>query len=331
MKKQCVLNYVWISRQEEPSADFSARKSPIPEKYADHAIKMIRAYPETEFLVWIDEFLAPAGSRQILKDMLEKAGCLNAHVRDLNEIPLYAAEKEYFHGPISDLHMDRQIYKKADMARIIVIDHVLREDLADTVFYADLDIEELQLRSENLQKSIEDHGVVFARSSRNGIHIQAHLENQFFGISRSQASFVSDLLLPVTYHAIMRRNDDGWNAFVACAVRQYGQESCGLNGKSIITREIPGSIRRDEVMPVKTLFAIFPFMYESLVADGLDFSVEKALRLWRDKKQVAAKQAEAALGSSFRSVTSWRTRRGPKPLRPTILPGQGVPFPPPEQ
>lgn len=269
-----ILNFLWINEEILPRSGDSGAQV-VPEKYLQNIKDFSARNPSTEIILWLDSELAGADRMQGFHQKYLHAG-LNISLRDLQEIPLYAKdpflqdrEERIGHGK------RRMLVRKADLARVYVVDYVLGTMAADSVFYCDADIEPLDISGPEISEKLAQHSVVFGCSSRNGVHYGSYLENQFFGLMRSEASFLSGLLLPATRYDVVN-NGDGWEAFIQCAKARYG--SIGAD-KSVQTKEIPGSIKRDEISRFPAWMIVIGV--EEVVAD---LDIRKARRAWEKFK-----------------------------------------------
>lgn len=240
-----VLNYVWINKQplgHSKSGELEGEL--LPDKYVANVVKLALMYPQTEFILWTDANLMTALGIVRLRDVFSaQNGLSNISVRDLNEIPGY--KDEPFFTALSDADVDvpsnsgyALIWRKVDLARIIVLDYMLSTKDDAIIFYCDLDIIDPQISSPRVHELLVQNGLVFARTDRNGLAVGYGLENQFIGVNQNGRSFITNHLLPATRQSTIERGGSGWEPLKRCVREKFPRAR--LYDVSVMTRELGG-------------------------------------------------------------------------------------------
>lgn len=234
-----LLNYVWINNKfyYDP-AEFPSG-SPIPTAFLNNAFWVAGTNPSIETNIWCDFAKMSAKRRQFLERNMPD--CPNLVLRDLNEIEAYKTFKDFERrevGPNGKLnddveHEDR-IWRKVDMARLLVLDHTLSSPDVDEAYYSDFDIIAPPLEDKKLRTVVRENGVVLGLyqpegDSRKG----AYVENSFMGFSRAGRELLQEDLLSQTRAHYAVGDWNGWVAFLDCVEKWLGSrkainlEDCG--------------------------------------------------------------------------------------------------------
>ncbi|WP_435641936.1 hypothetical protein [Micavibrio aeruginosavorus] len=136
--KDCLINYVWINKSpDEP--DRKAACS-VSFKHIDCAHENARLYPDARIKIWIDYRFLDERSIACLREHHTRFSPPNVEWGDLNDIPQYHNDDAMF-SPDSD----KNIWARVDLARLIVLKHVLKTAPQPYAFYADFDVKDAKL------------------------------------------------------------------------------------------------------------------------------------------------------------------------------------------
>jgi len=233
-----ILNYIWISKEkQEETVSPEEPENPIHEKYSRNVTYFTKANPDVQVLLWTDNKLLNSSQRVFFDNL--SSSCPNLSIRDLNEIPRYQNDPIFRKTERLPHDECEPIWQRVDFARVVVLDHVLTNEVADEVYYSDLDIVDPQISSDTVQSILNRHGMVFAKCDRNGRNKAAYLENQFMGFRKEAADFVYDRLLPVTKEEI-EQGKNGWPPLCRCVKERFSEIDRTLDSVTIKTQELAG-------------------------------------------------------------------------------------------
>lgn len=221
------LNYVWIGLKFSPSSDESA--PPIPPETVENMINTAHSNPSVHVRIWIDSKRLSGLQVEHLREAVKNKAAQNIEICDLRSIEAY----DYHNGNLFNLEdtspdwrddKDSLIWRQVDCARILVC----LENGFDQQYYSDTDIVGLDIRSNTIQNSITDHGVVFC-----GFKIKnfVEFENGFFGFSKMGEPFFRTIFLK-SIAAAVHEQENGYHAYIGEIYAQY--TSRGICAQSII-------------------------------------------------------------------------------------------------
>lgn len=161
VRRDRILNYVWINNfmlgEESPKADEPL--CGVPLHYFDEAFENARRYPETEVRLWVDYKFMNALSTFFVQSHLNINAPPNVLLMDLRSIPRYAKNEE-LDGPLNL----NGVYNRADLARFIVLSHVLKIPGVKEAFYADFDVEHVQLDNPVTRSILATRGIALGHA-----------------------------------------------------------------------------------------------------------------------------------------------------------------------
>lgn len=223
-QKWCV-NYVWICPRESSRKDRD-HATRLPLHAFERIYENVRKYPEASFNLWLDFRQLSLSDRFFLDShrYLFNEGDLS--VRNLREIP------EYAKSPGFDVDSDIALYARADCARVLVLNHLLKgaDDMA--VVYSDLDCQDVGLSSPRLVSTVQEYGLAYGHSGRHGV------VNGFIALQGDKGrAFMQDYLLSRTMTDFFKNKVNHFGAFIK-AVRKYrGQNypECRLSHWGVVS------------------------------------------------------------------------------------------------
>lgn len=196
------LNYVWLSNKDYYDPSKYKDQSPIPTDYVENAFAVASENSHITSIIWCD--FKQMGKSNMDRLTTNKRQPKNLSFRDLNEIA------DYKEIPLFREETDKKnIWRKVDLARVLMLSHVLSFPDAEAVYYSDMDVYKLPVSPEHV-KVIKQAGFAFDYLSDGGT-----VENRFIGIHISQKNGVENTLVPCTKEAILDENAfDGWRAMM---------------------------------------------------------------------------------------------------------------------
>jgi len=215
------LNYIWLSNDKYYDPKEFASKSPIPTEYLDNAVRTARDNPDVQVNIWAEFGKV---DKRYFDDFVIKPQ--NLTFRNLNDVEGYR-EDPLFHDANAD------IWKKCDLVRLYVLDHVISKENAANAYFSDFDIKSPKFSSAPVQDKLKHTGYVFSYCDRdkNG---HGYIENGWFGINGAyerENNLLKKEFIPSTKSGYAWGNKNGWMAFCKCAGK-----ICNLSGK--ITTEL---------------------------------------------------------------------------------------------
>ncbi len=227
--RQKVVNYMWLSNKPETPSSEAAR-NPLLSRHSERVaalyignfLTIAGMTPDADFVLWVDHALLSEASIRFLTDMCRTAETKNVYVRDLKEIAKYRALPLFQAGTDSNDAPDSPLWKKVDLARLLVLEHVLATTRVQQVFYSDMDIVDPQVSTPQMQKILDGHGMAFVKIVRHTGSNPSYLENSFTGLTRQGEAFLTDRLLPVVQEGRYWRETNSM-AF-ACSPNACGRD-----------------------------------------------------------------------------------------------------------
>ncbi len=169
----CIVNYVWINdRAFRAGTGQDDPQCGVPLEYVDRALANAKRYPDTPFNIWVDfRYLEKSPTRLFLDSHLYCSGCRNIGIRDLNRV------EDYNGNPFFAPSAKSQIWHRVDLARMIVTKKTLDDHPEKIAVYADFDVEDIRIKSEEFRAIMERFGSVIGGNDRDLI------ENGYFAFS----------------------------------------------------------------------------------------------------------------------------------------------------
>jgi hypothetical protein len=180
------LNFLWISlgnslvkEQAQPTV---LSCCPIPTAYMVNIIQTAAANPDAEVTLWVDkQRQTPEELRALWLFLRAASKSVNIGFKDLHEIREYRGNS-FFYGldPTSSWRFNKHslIWRQVDAAKLLVC----LQGNYDQVFFADMDIVNLDLNSASIQTPMEKHGMVVGLHP-DPVTSEPSFENQFFGFT----------------------------------------------------------------------------------------------------------------------------------------------------
>ena len=232
--KNCLINYVWINKEMD-SGDRKAMCS-VSFKHIDCAYKNARKYPDARVKIWIDYRFLDERSKECLQNHHDMFAPKNVEFCDLNDIESYRENETFKPGTTKD------IWGRVDLARLIVLDHVLKNEPEPHVFYADFDVPDMKI--EDARRLMDTHGLALGTTgAEHGplgrILLSDHdlLENGYFAFKKSEngAGFLKDLLAK-TFERY-GQDPNGYYAFRNLA-REWAEKHAIGDKKNLAVRSV---------------------------------------------------------------------------------------------
>ena len=235
------VHNVWINKSK-----FESREEclcGIPLDFIDKVIENALHYTEAKFTLWLDYELLGDTSLFLAKSHFYFAprlketeqdkviNCMKRiKFRNLREIEEYkkngifnSQENGWLTGLFRSGKSYLQIYKRVDLAKLLVLKMALEEDPDSTHVYADFDVDDIKINDQEFQKFKGDHGIVFGtvKDSRKW-DLSTIIENGFLAITNRHKEWLNDLIKE-TEATILQgmdseyRHEHPYEAFVAAA------------------------------------------------------------------------------------------------------------------
>lgn len=231
--KDCLVNYVWINRDR----DSSERKPScsVSFKHLDCAYENARNYADARVKIWIDYRFLDERSRASLQTHYERFAPDNVELCDLNDIPDYTNDDMFKPGTTTGLWL------RVDLARLLVLDHALKQEPENHVIYADFDVPDVKVNT--AKKVMKKHGLALGSTGASKWPLGrvfkgafSMLENGYFAFKKDPKGqqFLKNLLL-TSFDRAREGCGDGFGAF-----NRVVEEWCDLHkvkGKEVA---VPG-------------------------------------------------------------------------------------------
>lgn len=202
------VNYVWLCAQS-PLRTFPDYATRLPLHNFEKLYENAKRYPSAEFNLWFDFRQLTIRDQFFLNTHRYSFEANHIHIRDLNDIQIYKD------SPGFELDTNIALYARADCARVLVLDHLLKTRTATTVIYSDVDCDDVMVGDNNVTETLEKYGLSYGRSGGHPIcngYIALHGDKG--------ADFMSAHLLPRTIAAFQKNRVNHFGAF-SDAVRKY--------------------------------------------------------------------------------------------------------------
>lgn len=150
-----LVNYMWVN-SHKTEMDPENPECALNLGNIKRAVDNANRYPQADFRIWVDKQLLDEYSQFVLEQFInEFSNTDNIKVHDLQDIKDYA-EDPYFvpltskqKGFLKDAFSrcgDRNVYSRADLGRILVLDHCMQtEPERSRVIYSDIDCPDVRL------------------------------------------------------------------------------------------------------------------------------------------------------------------------------------------
>lgn len=205
--RACILNYVWINKSPDKPRRESEPLCTVPLHDFDKAIANAQRYPDAEVLLWVDFALLDDMSRFFVQGFQASAP-KNFKICDLNEITDSNGVKTYRNNNVFKPESGTSIACRADLARVLVVDHCFNQPNVIDVFYSDLDVDDTKLHDPKSLSRLAEYGILVGQESKGDF------ENGYMVFRRGRGlEFLHDHLLPASL-ADAAKGLDGFGALL---------------------------------------------------------------------------------------------------------------------
>ncbi|MBI1326291.1 MAG: hypothetical protein GC136_01460 [Alphaproteobacteria bacterium] len=198
----CRVHYTWVCR--EPFQPTPKQRFPVPPNSFERAFINAQRYPAAQIQFWFDPRFVP---EEVLNDMeayIKERNCPNIKIRSLLTIKGYTDNIHFAPGvgapnPLGHEHKDFELYARADLVRVEVMNADLNGELEDAVlgekaaykFWADWDMPDLGLNLPDLAATLNRFGIGFCLAKGSV------LENGYFACrsDKVDSEYFQDLLI----------------------------------------------------------------------------------------------------------------------------------------
>ncbi len=180
------INLMWINRSFNPEQTYirlAKDENELIQKLILPVCKWAKMNPEADVILWYDGAMVDAASvartKIVLDNQLKEWGNAKAQLRDLREIPVFAANPDAF--------SDRTpVYLRIDLLKfVIVLDSIERKG-TDAAIFADLEIGDLREDGLRMGKDELFNPEVISQLNDLGLVIGNGLENQFIQVINNE-------------------------------------------------------------------------------------------------------------------------------------------------
>jgi hypothetical protein len=159
-----VLNYVWINEKTAPEPSHSDALSTVPLHALDNVFQNARLYPDTKINIWVDDMLLNNTTRFFLTSQMHLSAPDNVQLRNLSEIKKYREWSITKFGCFPE-HFLSDVYVRSDLSRFLVLQHCMQTENWQTIFYADMDMPDVDLDNVKTQKVLDKHQIAFTSAT----------------------------------------------------------------------------------------------------------------------------------------------------------------------
>lgn len=228
-----VLAFLWITSEEDSNDASPQGLSVIPVPCLNNAYRIAEETPAVQVQIWLETPPFPETASRPASGLRPVPA--NVRFKNLNEIEDYRTGPLFRQAEGSLYDGGNLIWQKVDLARLVMLDHILSTQDIDRAFYADLDIADPQVSTPRMKAILQKHGMVFAKNKRHGGEYM--LENQFMGFDRQALPALKDLL-EKTRRDIDANDGNGWPSLCAFVKTRFGLADPTLDSVTIRTTEI---------------------------------------------------------------------------------------------
>ncbi len=214
--RHVVVNYLWITQKRSEYEPVPLCSMPLESLH--RAIENANRYPNAFFSLWLDPKTLDDSSRFFVTSYIyAHAQHRNLNIQNLRDIPAYAE------NPIFNPDKNHDIWARCDLARYLVLAHVLTMPMTDYAIYSDLDMKDVCV--DEACRIMDIHGLAIAAyrdAHANGL-VDEGLENGYLGVSRHAPralTALGRLIQHVTEDA--QRGYHGFNSFINAACDYFG-------------------------------------------------------------------------------------------------------------
>lgn len=194
-----ILNYVWLNWKKAKSVEDGGSMANVPLHYMDKAFENARRYPDTEVLIWVDYAKINPESKFFMESHVYINGPSNVRLKDLNDLACYR-DCEVFH----DAEKPHTLATQVDLARFMVLSHCLSTRPVNTAFYADFDMEDVQLDNIKTQLVLAAKGIAYAAVDAGQFYGKI-LQHGYIAVHRSGQRQLDGVIIPVLTDAGLAR------------------------------------------------------------------------------------------------------------------------------
>lgn len=195
-----VLNYIWIGKSYKKTDP--TLLCDVPLHYLDMAFENARKHPDTAVKLWFDLGRLDAMSQFFVASHIHISAPPNVTVHHLRDIPAYAEDRLFKRRKMKWL--ERDIWEKVDVARLMVAAHCFDNSKVQQVFYSDFDVADVALDGRRTQLALAKHGMAF------GFTEDGDVENSYFAFDRKAESKLRDLVQSTRDQIISHQAPNGY-------------------------------------------------------------------------------------------------------------------------
>ncbi len=248
-RARTLVNYIWVSESPlDENSDFLG----IPPEQLERTLRNTQEYDEADVVLWLDyKKLDPETRGQLAQDA-NPFNLPNIQIRDLNTVP------DYTTNPLT-AEDDVQLFVKVDMARLQVLSHGFKTTDYNEIYYADMDVPDLKLRSPELKDIMDKYGLTLGQYYEDEIEGMCY-ENSYMAFRRGNGQdFLENWLIPASQEGMFHedgRHDTGDTPALMSFI--ILQEKLGIE-----TLGIDVCLQCGTRLPTKSHDAIAPYLANS--------------------------------------------------------------------
>lgn len=188
-----VLNYVWINVEKfEPREGGPTTGLP---HYINIAIENALRYPETQTNIWMDFNLLDQGSIDAARSLVSDAKIKICNLQDIKAYKdrsepggVFDPERQLSEDSEMSISSGRRknIWGRVDFAKILVLEHCLKETDAEEIFYSDFDVPDVSVDIPEVTSRLRNHGIMTAWVGEYEYGQTGRLENGYIAIGREK-------------------------------------------------------------------------------------------------------------------------------------------------
>ncbi|MBN8520441.1 MAG: hypothetical protein J0L77_00900 [Alphaproteobacteria bacterium] len=225
--RKVIVNYLWINKNRP--ADEPAPLCSVPLESVHRALENANRYPNASFSLWLDPKTLDDSSRFFVASYIyAHSQHRNVNIQNLRDIPAYAG------NPIFRPEKNHDIWARCDLARYLVLQHILNVMKPDYAIYSDLDMKDVCI--EEACRIMDVHGLAIAayRHIEYGLVFKG-LENSYLAISRHVTQGIDTLNSLIEYgQRDAREGDNGYNSFIYL-VREHFDNSLETQQQAFVS------------------------------------------------------------------------------------------------
>lgn len=198
---ECSVNYIWLCRKECRS-DSPYYPTRLPLHNFERMYENAEKYPFAEFNLWLDFRQLTPTDHFFLSSHRHAFDAHNIQVRNLCDVVMYKQLAGF------DPDTNIALYARADCARVLVLDQLLKERPNLRAVYSDLDCQDVCLSDPLVTEALNQYGLVYGHSGGHPIC------NGYIALFGSRGvGFMGSNLMPITLKAFQKNLVNHFGAF----------------------------------------------------------------------------------------------------------------------